>query len=157
MRPLHVLRAVTALGAVSIAACSSGNVTGGTGAPAPSPTTHFPAFTPAVPQLERGSLHVMVAPVLIPIYIGEDPLRMPLDRALADWTGHGSTNAIAALAEYGVASVGLGASIDVPLQLASTVTRDGVQTWLTSMLDGTHPAFGRVDGMTLASEIFVGF
>jgi hypothetical protein len=159
MSSSNVLRAALALGAVSLAACSSGNTANTSSLPPiPPGAPAYPAFKPAVPQLERGPVPVMSRPIMVPIFLAKDPLLAPIERELTVWTIHGRDNAIAALSEYGVDYLGLAN----PIELArgegpSSASSAAIQTWLGDALDGSYPEFGPVDAKSLASRIFVGF
>jgi hypothetical protein len=147
------LGTLTALCGITLAACS-GNATtvGGT---SPSPTVaHYPAFKPAVPQLQKGSLAVIAEPVLVPVHYSGDAMAPALDAALRSWT---TSPSFGALGEYGVHS----ATVELPVYYTSGIppnpTSEQIQAWVEQQLDGSNPLFGPVDAKTLASKIFVGF
>jgi len=150
--------------ALVLAACSGGS--GGSSGP---PAAAYPASTPTMPQLQRGSLPVIAAPVLVPVYFAGETMQASLDVALSSWVS--SSGIFQAMGEYGVTSGSIAPSI---AQTAATtevhkgtsiaavtpgasLTGADVEAWLAGELDGTHPEFGPVDAHTLASKIFVLF
>jgi len=135
---------------VALVACTGGTSATTTG-PAP---LHYPAFTPEVPQLQKGALSPMTRPELAPIYFAGETLQAELDIGLSSWI---QSTSFDALGEYGVQSARVGTPIVVGLKLDARVTCDGTETWLADQLDGTHPEYGPVDKATLASKIFVAF
>ena len=143
MRTLTRLAAI----AIALAACSNGSSTGNGGAPP------YPAFTPTMPQLQRGWLTAIVQPVLVPVYFSGETLRGPLDGALSSWIT--SAGAKAVLGEYGTQSGSSGASIALSEAAPAALASEDIEKWLVTKLDGTHQEFGPVDISTLAARIFV--
>jgi hypothetical protein len=114
----------------------------------------YPAFMPAMPQIVGGTIPVISAPVVTPVYFSGETLQTDLDGMLTTWLA--SKYFAGSVSEYGVKSGSAGTSIvegtyTPPITLMDT----DVESWLSGELDGTHSEFGAVDATTLASEIFV--
>jgi len=127
-----------------------GDDAGGEAEAAPAP---YPAFKPAMPQMNKGALSAIAAPVIVPVYFMGETLQMGLDGALATWMSAGTFKT--SLAEYGVTGATAGMSIPLTEAAGMMLTSDQIQTWIEGKLDGTHSEFGLVDMTTLASKIFV--
>lgn len=91
---------------------------------------------PAPPQIQSYGGPVMAKPNVVPVFFsGDDAMQMKVEAFLADVAG--SAYWTEATSEYGVGALSVSKSIvstDTP-----PTTGDAVDTWLASMLDGTHP------------------
>jgi hypothetical protein len=162
---------------VLAAACGSSNGSGGDGSGGPSdsgtqdvatgdagggdgPTADaagdgavpYPAFMPAMPQIQKGSLPVIAAPVVVAVYFSGETLQTDLDSALSTYL---ASSEFAPASEYGVTSATSGTSIVLTETADTMPTSATIESWLDGKLDGTNAAFGPVDATTLTSKIFV--
>jgi hypothetical protein len=121
------------------------------------PSTTYPAYEPPVPQLVLASANgtVMPSPQVRPIYFAGDTVATDVDGFLSQWLS--SAQWTAATHEYGIGPATLATPVMLTETAAASLTDADIQTWLQGKLDGTNPAFGPVDGPTLASEIFMIF
>jgi hypothetical protein len=110
-----------------------------------------------VPQLVLASANgtVMPSPQVRPIYFAGDTVATDVDGFLSQWLS--SAQWTAATHEYGIGPATLATPVMLTETAAASLTDADIQTWLQGKLDGTNPAFGPVDGPTLASEIFMIF
>jgi hypothetical protein len=145
--------AVLVSGNLGCSSSNSGSTQGGSGpGTGQSP---YPAFTPSMPQLIKGgSLPVISAPVVVPVFFPGDAMQTSIVTGLTSWA---SSPAVHSLSEYGVRSVSLGTPVVLTETPAASLTGNAVQTWLEGKLDGTHAEFGPVDATTLASKVFAVF
>jgi hypothetical protein len=121
------------------------------------PSTTYPAYQPPVPQLVVASPNgtVMPSPQVRPIYFPGDTAATDVDAFLSQWLP--SAQWTAATHEYGIGPAALATPVMLTETAATTLTDADIQTWLQGKLDATNPAFGPVDGPTLANEIFMIF
>ena len=156
---------------IACVACSSkggGNGGGPSDSGAPDVATHdagvgegsagdgavaYPAFKPAMPQIQKGTLSVIAAPVVVPVYFSGETLQPDLDMALSTYLT--SPQFEPTVTEYGVTSATRGTSIVLTEAAGTTLADSNIETWLDGKLDGTNAAFGPVDATTLGSKIFV--
>jgi hypothetical protein len=155
-----------------VAACGSSKGSGGGGGPSDSGTQDvavadagggegstgdgavaYPAFMPAMPQIQKGTLSVIAAPVVVPVYFSGETLQPGLDMALSTYLA--SPDFESSVKEYGVTSATAGTSIVLTEAAGTTLSSSDIETWLDGKLDGTNAAFGPVDPATLAPKIFV--
>ena len=115
----------------------------------------YPAFQATPPTVEDQGGPVLKSAHVVPVFFANDANQA----AVVDFAGKylASPEWSAATAEYGIVSaVAMPAVVapDLPQGTASPVQ---FEAWLTSQLDGTHPAWGTVDDATLANTVFVFF
>jgi hypothetical protein len=113
----------------------------------------YPAFMPAMPQIQKGTLSVIAAPVFVPVYFSGETLQPDLDMALSTYLA--SPEFKPSVAEYGVTSATAGTSIVLTEAAGTTLSSSDIETWLDGKLDGTNAAFGPVDATTLGSKVFI--
>jgi hypothetical protein len=132
---------------------AGGGDAGGTADAAHEASPAFPAFQPAMPQIQKGAGTVLAAPVVVPVYFGGETLQSTLDATVSSWLVSSAFRT--SLQEYGVTSGTAGSSIALAEAAAASLTDTDVEAWLKGKLDGTHPEFGPVDAATLGPKIFV--
>jgi hypothetical protein len=115
----------------------------------------YPAFTPEVAQLQKGSLAPIASPVVVPVYFTGETDQTTVDTTLSTWIA--SSYFRGAVSEYGVGAGAMGTSIVLAETPPATMTQDDVDAFVKAKLDGTHPEMGPIDAATLASKIFVFF
>jgi hypothetical protein len=155
-----------------VAACGSSKGSGGGGGPSDSGASDvtvadagdgegstgdgavaYPAFMPAMPQIQKGTLSVITAPVFVPVYFSGETLRPDLDMALSTYLA--SPEFKPSVAEYGVTSARAGTSIVLTEAAGTKLSSSDIETWLDGKLGGTNAAFGPVDATTLGSKVFI--
>jgi hypothetical protein len=111
------------------------------------PGPFAPASHPVVPQVANLGGPVLAAPKVVPVSFPDDPLQPDIDTFAAAFTT--TTYWGDVTKEYGVGPVMPLAPVHVTTAVGATIDDSAIQTWLASMLDGTHPEFPAPDGNTV--------
>jgi hypothetical protein len=106
-----------------------------------------------MPQIQKGGGAVNAAPVVVPVYFGDETLRSTLDATVSTWLDSPAFRT--SLQEYGVTSASAAPSIALTEVPAASLKDIDIEAWLKGKLDGTHPEFGPVDAASLAPKIFL--
>jgi hypothetical protein len=125
------------------------------GGDTPSAAPEYPAYTPQMPQLQKGELSPIASPVVVPLYFTGETESTAVDGALSKWIA--SKYWSDAVSEYGVGAGTVAPSIAFAETPGAMLTQDDVESWLAAKLDGTHAEMGPVDAANLASKVFVLF
>jgi hypothetical protein len=111
------------------------------------PSSTYPAFALDVPQVVSGGGPTLATPKVLPIfYPGYD-----LQAGVVDFVSTvGATDYWKAnTTEYGVGALVASTAIILTDTPPTTIDDSAIQTWLASMLDGTHADFGQPDPNTI--------
>ena len=117
------------------------------GATDSAPGPFAPASHPVVPQVANLGGPVLAAPKVVPVSFPDDPLQPDIDAFAAAFTT--TTYWGDVTREYGVGPVMALAPVHVTTAVGATIDDSAIQTWLASMVDGTHPEFPAPDGSTV--------
>ncbi|MBI3557312.1 MAG: hypothetical protein HY074_13695 [Deltaproteobacteria bacterium] len=110
------------------------------------PTQTYPATHPALPVLINHGGHVLADPVFVSVTFPDDALATSLEQFGSQV---GVSSFWAPMSEYGVGAATAGTPVHVSVAAPATIDDAGIQTWLASMLDGTHVEFGTPTANTL--------
>ncbi len=110
------------------------------------PTQTYPAAHAALPRLIDSGGHVLAHPVFTSITFPGDALASSLDQFASQI---GASSFWTAMSEYAAGAATAATPVHVTSAPPTTITDDGIQAWLVSMLDGTHPEFGTPTGNSL--------
>lgn len=130
---------------------SDGGATTGDDAGAAKPdaatVTNPPPSNVTPPQIVSYGGRVLSTPRIVPIFYPNDAYAAQLT-TLAGKLG-ASDYWKQATSEYGVGKISVGTAIHLSQTAPSQLTDDQIATWLKSMLDGTHAAFGTPNTETI--------
>jgi hypothetical protein len=107
------------------------------------PSEVYPAPHPASPEIQSYGGPTMAAPKIVPIVWQGDTYATQI----ADFAKKLGPSSYwkEATAEYGVGPATAAEPIVITEAAPKSITDTEITTWLASMLDGTHPAFGTAD------------
>lgn len=111
------------------------------------PAAFAPASHAVVPQVEDFGGPVLATPKIVPVSFPDDPLQTDIDTFVAAFSS--TTYWGDVTREYGVGPATPLAPVHVTTAVGATIDDSAIQTWLASMLDGTHPEFPAPDGNTV--------
>jgi hypothetical protein len=165
---------LVASGAAAVTGCSSDGASGATQSPiadaAPAdaappidagtdaldfgaPSTTYPAYTPPpFPIVQHGTGWLTTDFTVVPVVFAGDTGVANVTDFLTRWAASAE---FAAVSEYGVGKMTVGATITLADAAPATLTDQQLQAWLFDRLDGTHPEWGPTDAATLKSTIYL--
>ncbi len=94
----------------------------------------------------------MTSPRIVPITYDGDPFRDSIESFIPALGG--STFWASVTSEYGVGPAVMGDPVHLPAPAPTTIDDADLKTWITSMLDGTHPEFDPLDANTMYAIYF---
>jgi hypothetical protein len=101
------------------------------------PDAGFPAAHPAAPQVQDYGGPVLDAPNVVPVFFANDPDQAKVEDFLKQLAASSFWGD--ATKEYGVGPLSVASSIVVTDTPPTNIGIAGIEQWLASYLDGTHP------------------
>ena len=137
---------------VGLVACGSSAEPAPDAADFGEPSTTYPSFTPAIPQVLDLGTHLTDVRV-VPIVFAGDPMKP----AIADFIARLAASATwhQLVGEYGVGALEAAPIVELPGAAPARTTDDELQALVLGLVDGTHPEVGPVDAATLHRTIYV--
>ncbi len=106
------------------------------------PSDVYPAPHPAPPTIGSAGGAVLATPKIVPIFFSTDTQAAQILASTKELPGSAYWNVAS---EYGVGPVTVGEAITVTDPPPANVAAEDIPTWIVSMLDGTHAAWGTPD------------